>query len=129
MTQEANCSVIICTKDRPTELTNCMNSIKSQTCLPKEILIIDDGSLKKETLNIIYKTNIKSKIVYIKKSEPGLTKSRNIGIRKAIGKIIIFIDDDVLIERDFIKNLIVIFEKDKYKKIGGITGQDLEKKF
>ena len=38
-------SVIICTKNRKEELNKCLESIKRQTRLPNEVIIIDDGDL------------------------------------------------------------------------------------
>lgn len=47
------------------------------------------------------------------------SKKRNIGIRKAKGEIIVFIDDDAYPEKDFLKNALKYFKDEKTGVIGG----------
>ena len=69
---------------------------------------------------ILAKTKIK--YVYIKKSKPGAARSRNIGLQKATANIIMFLDDDVILDKDYIKNVMEVFKNDECEKIGGVGG-------
>jgi glucosyl-dolichyl phosphate glucuronosyltransferase len=113
-------SIIIPTYNRPSELRNCIQSLLNQTVKPFEIIIVDDGNLselpfEQECMDsgIHYK--------YLKKNRPGLTESRNEGIKIATGDIIFFLDDDVVLFPDYIKEILIIYKSDN-GLIGGVGG-------
>jgi len=67
------------------------------------------------------------KIIYIH-SKPGLTHQRNVGVEASYGDIIFFLDDDVILDKDFVKEIINVFENDKEKEIGGVCRKTRESK-
>lgn len=114
-------SVIIPTYNRPKELLDCVQSILKQTIKPYEVIIVDDGNL----LELPLKEKCEAsglKYVYIKKNKPGLTESRNVGIRSAGGEIIFFLDDDVVLFSNFIENILKVYQNDQKGIIGGVGG-------
>jgi len=114
-------SVIICTKDRRDSLLKTINSIKRQTLLPEELIIVDAGvneRLEDELLNIVNNMNLK--YIY---TEPGLTKQRNIGIKNASGAIIFFFDDDVILDPKYIEKVVRVFQNDQNREIGAVSGR------
>lgn len=114
-------SLIICTKDRKEILWKTLDSIFQQSYLPDEIIIIDDGNLPVEELKSFVTPHI-SKYLYIKKDTPGLTFSRNLGVDYAKGEIILFLDDDVLLDPNYIEEIMSIYANDKDQLIMGVTG-------
>jgi len=116
-------SLIIPTKNRTQDVMRCLKSISIQTILPNEIIIVDSSNTDelKSKLNT-FTLNIR----YIR-SEPGLTHQRNIGIKNSSGDIIIFLDDDVIIDKDYIKEIIYVFNHYPPEMIGGVTGEILNK--
>lgn len=115
-------SVIICTKNRMEETIRCIDSILVQTYFTSEIIVVD-ASESQELASRFKRLNDggKIKIIYIH-SEPGLTQQRNLGVRASCGDIVFFFDDDIVLKRDFIQEIIRIFERDPQKKIGGVMG-------
>jgi GT2 family glycosyltransferase len=116
-------SVIVCTKDRKDELNRFIQSLDKQTVLPTELIIVDAS---KNTKTAKYINDIKQSPNYIIKyikTDPGLTRQRNIGIKASNGKYIYFFDDDVVIANDFIEVIINTFNEFKSMNIGGITGR------
>ena len=114
-------SIIIPTYNRISALSECIESILYQTRFPDELLIIDDGNISE----LPYKQEIEKagiKYIYYKKKTPGLTESRNKGIELATGKIILFLDDDVVLYRDYIEEILKIYESDMQGLIGGAGG-------
>jgi len=114
-------SVIIPTYNRPLELQNCIRSILEQTLKPDELFIVDDGDL----VEFPFKKELEAADIgcfYLKKAVPGLTASRNEGIKSAGGDIIFFFDDDVVLEPDYIKEIIKVYRKDTDDSIGGVGG-------
>jgi glycosyltransferase involved in cell wall biosynthesis len=120
-------SIAICTRGREAELAACFKSIvKSLTELGDrsvQIVIIDDSRLSKLALDGFTKTcrNLQVDFVYKQKREPGLYNSRLQAIELSACDIVLFLDDDVLLDRDYLKLIIHAFEHDE---IGGVSGID-----
>ena len=86
-------SVIICTSGRPKSLKKALQSLSNQSFKDLEILVI---------------------------KESPLVKARDLGWRKAKGEIVAWIDDDVIVDKNWAKNLVKIFEENT--DIGGVSG-------
>lgn len=94
-------SIIIPVYNTEKYLKRCIESVLSQTYQNFEMIIINDGSNdNSEEILKNYTSNFKIKI--IKQTNHGLSYSRNVGIRKAKGDYIIFLDSDDLIEKDLL---------------------------
>ena len=116
-------SVIIPTKDRWKQIYQCIESLVNQTVLPNTIIIIDAS--EKEGLNeylrpLVYVEKIE--FIYIH-SEPGLTRQRNIGIERNKNDVVLFLDDDVVLDENFLKIIIDFFENNP--DVMGVTGKIL----
>jgi GT2 family glycosyltransferase len=114
-------SVVICTKNRVQELIGCIKSVIAQSLSPDELIIVDAGDTEKAYLKIKEEFPQYSRFKYIH-TKPALTYQRNIGVRNSSGDIIFFLDDDMVLDKDFIKEIVKVFEKDSEKKIGGVMG-------
>jgi len=121
-------SIVIPTKNREKDLLYNINSILEQSILPQELIIIDqstqiDSEVAIKNIFSSLPTGKRNKInlKYIYSPEiPGLTFARNIGIEKSSKDIVLFLDDDVLLERDFIANILNTYQK--YPFVGGVGG-------
>ncbi|QEH37839.1 UDP-Glc:alpha-D-GlcNAc-diphosphoundecaprenol beta-1,3-glucosyltransferase WfgD [Aquisphaera giovannonii] len=69
-----------------------IKSLLAQTRPPDEILVIDDGS--PDDLNAALSTFPAGRITLIRKSNGGAASARNLGIEKAQGELIAFLDAD-----------------------------------
>ena len=77
-------------------LEECIESAIKQSLNDIEIICINDGSTD-SSLEILKKYEKKySNIIVISQENKGLSASRNVGIRKAKGKYIYFLDSDDL---------------------------------
>ena len=115
-------SVIIATKDRFEDIKTCIASITNQSIIPKTLIVVDAS--KKSGLNDILKDKIGSndiEFIYIK-SKPGLTYQRNLGIKENQNEYILFLDDDVILDKIYIEEMISIVENANCE-IGGLTGK------
>jgi glycosyltransferase involved in cell wall biosynthesis len=113
-------SVLIPTKDRFQDIINCIESILIQTLLPDEIIIVDssENAELQSTLELLCN---KTSFRYVH-ANVGLTAARNIGVQESTRDIIFFFDDDVVLEKDFIKEIVDIFDNDPEKRIAGVCG-------
>ena len=120
-------SVIIGTKDREESLKETLASLCRQGRRPDEILLIDDGNLKESDWRS-WSVSQRAPLQYFKKEKAGLTVSRNLGVKKTHGDILLFLDDDVILEPDYLQLILDIYERDPEKTIGGVGGVLLVKK-
>lgn len=87
-------------------LDRCINSIVNQTYKNIQILLVDDGSIDK-SLEICQKWERKDKrIEVIHKENSGLGMTRNVGLKKASGKYVCFVDSDDYINLSTIEKLV-----------------------
>lgn len=90
-------SVVITTYGRISELKRAIESIINQTYQNLEIIIVDDNvdlEISRQ-LSLIIKEFKDNRLIYIKNEKNlGGALSRNVGIEKANGKYIAFLDDD-----------------------------------
>ncbi|RRO22863.1 glycosyltransferase family 2 protein [Flavobacteriaceae bacterium 14752] len=104
-------SLIICTYKRAEPLLRLLDSVKVQSYLPDEILIID-GSPDDQTSEVVQNFALENlKYHQVKPQQRGLTKQRNIGIElcdKTID-IVAFLDDDIILYPNYFKNLIATY--------------------
>lgn len=114
-------SIVIPTYNRPAELKNCISSILKQTIKPNELIIVDDGNLKELPLEQECKDS-GVQYIYFKKDKPGLTASKNKGVKIATGDIIFFLDDDVVLLPDYIEEILNVYKGNKEDLIGGVGG-------
>lgn len=85
-------SIIIPTYNRTNYLKLTLDSIENQSFKDYEVLVIDDGTPGDDNLLLCKEYE---KVEYTKiLNSGGPSKPRNVGIAKAIGKYIAFVDDD-----------------------------------
>jgi glycosyltransferase involved in cell wall biosynthesis len=109
-------SVIIPTYNRTKELRDALCSLLKQTISAEEVIIVDDSDddrIKKliSDLKNIFK-NKDMTLKYIRnKREKSLTIARNIGIENSAGDIILFLDDDVILDENYIEEILKVYEE------------------
>ncbi len=110
-------SVVVPTCNRSDTLAITLNSIMANTVLPDEIIIVDQGANNTG----VFISDRSSNIKYIKDRGKGVARARNIGWKNAIGDIIAFTDDDALVDREWIKNILITFKLTNFNPgvIGG----------
>ena len=92
-------SVIIPMYNSSKTIKRCLESIVNQTYKNIEILVINDGSTDNYKNILDNYKNIK----VINQKNKGLSFSRNVGLKKAKGKYILFVDSDDYIKEDLIE--------------------------
>ena len=98
-----NVSIIVPVYNAEKYLRTCIESIINQSLKEIEIILINDGSTD-NSLNICKEyANKDNRIKLINKANEGVSIARNIGMEKAIGKYLTFIDADDYIDADMIR--------------------------
>lgn len=86
-------------------LQRCIESILTQTETDFELLLIDDGSKDKSGLICDEYARKDSRIKVYHKENGGVSSARNLGIEKANGEWICFIDADDYVRQDFLSDI------------------------
>ncbi|UCG47328.1 MAG: glycosyltransferase family 2 protein [Phycisphaerales bacterium] len=118
-------SVVIPTKDREEDLAACIESVARQVLLPIEVLVVDDGAIGEGVRRAIEGELGRAGISfrYFKKDKPGSAESKNLGAKEATGELVLFLDDDVVLEREYISSLGQIWEKrGGESRLAGVCG-------
>lgn len=98
-------SIIIPVYNMENYLRQCLDSVVGQTYPNVEVLIIDDGSTDLSSLICDeYDEKFDFVTVYHKINE-GLCSARNLGLKKASGDWILFVDSDDWCSKDYVQNL------------------------
>ena len=112
-------SIIICTFNRAERLEKCLKSLVGQEFSHFEVIIVDGGSTD-GTKQVIRQYKKKLKMRVFSSSRPGLVWARDLGWREAAGQYVAWIDDDVTLTSNWVKEVITPLDKDS--KIGGVSG-------
>lgn len=97
-------SVVVPTRRRPKTLERCLTSILQSSYQPLEVVVVDDFSDEDPTRSLL-QLHPQLKVVRNEKRML-LAASRNIGVSKSNGELIFFVDDDNVIARDAIAQLV-----------------------
>lgn len=97
-------SIVIATLNRDIDLVNTVESVLALEPLPEEIWVIDQTTQHEPDVEQ-YLTDVQSRGVrVVRLTEPGVCFARNLGAALSDADIIIYLDDDVIIENpEFIR--------------------------
>lgn len=106
MAQTPSLSVVIPTRNRHTVLLRCIHSIVNSSVLPGEIIVVDDYS-DDATKNLTDRNQDGIDIRIIRLSQHVMmAAARNVGAKTARGELVLFIDDDNVLDPNMIALLI-----------------------
>jgi GT2 family glycosyltransferase len=117
-------SVVIPTMRREAILEATLESLQHCDPKPAEVTVIDadpDGS--SESVVKAFAEQVEPAVRYVR-SQPSLTRQRNIGIDDVSGDVVVFLDDDVSIQPDLFALLERAYDDDP--AIVGVTGRVIE---
>ncbi len=110
-------SVVICTFGER-DIFKSINAVLSSDYKNFELIVVNDGS----------KVKLKPKgFKVVNQKHKGLTASRNVGIKHSKGEIIAFVDDDAVVEKNWIKEMVSSFSSSEIGAVGGKTIEYFDK--
>jgi len=118
-------SVIIATKNRPQYLGRTVTTLLAQSAVPEELIIVDQsaGDESRRGVELAWlqappMARESIRLQYVK--DPtirGLAQARNRSMKMATAEVWVFLDDDVILEPDFLEELLKA-----YGSAPGLTG-------
>ena len=114
MTHTPTLSCIICTYNRADYLADTLQYLLRNTCTGTvEILIVDNNSTD-DTPQVaekyINESSTALNVRYVTEKNQGLSHARNRGIREAHAPLLLFLDDDIRVEEDFLETWLAFFQ-------------------
>ncbi len=110
-------SVIVLNYNGAASIGKCIESIRSQSCSPKEIILVDnnssDGSADEAERRFPYLR------VFRNPKNLGFAEGNNVGIRNSSGELILLANNDIVLEQDAISHLIESL-RDDIGIVGGV---------
>ncbi len=108
---------VIAIYNRSSELFELLSSMTHQTDKDFQIIVVDDGSMI--DLQHIISMFDALKVSFYRKENSGPGLSRNYGARKATQDWLIFVDSDVILEKDYVENVRKNLQKIPCDAFGG----------
>ncbi len=116
VSSKADISVVICTRNRSKELKECLHTLLTQFTKPAEIIVVDNAPTDDTTWLVC---NEFGNVKYLKEDRKGLDIARNTGAKFAGCPLIVYLDDDVVVDPYWLYHIQNSFGD---KSIDAITG-------
>jgi GT2 family glycosyltransferase len=94
-------SVIICSRNRPRLLRDCVQSVLNGDAVPAEVVIVDDSDVLDESLANLT-TDRDCDLRYFWGETSGLSAAQNFAIATARHDVLVFAQDDVEVDRSWL---------------------------
>jgi len=117
-------TVVIATRERADSLFRCLNSLLVQTYSAMDIVVVDNAPKSQATHDLVTCLFAGSgRVQYVREDRPGLAIAHNAGLKRALGDIVAFTDDDVLVDPDWVAAIACEFAQSR--ETGCVTGMIL----
>lgn len=117
-------SVLIATRGRPRALERTLESL-SRCDPPPDEIVVADGDEQRSAQEVTVELSGHGRLPAVRylAAPPGLTRQRNHAIARATGDVLVFIDDDVVVDR---RLFAVLASAYRDRVVVGATGRVLE---
>jgi len=122
-------SVIVCTYNRATLLPRTLRSLQAQALRPGiewEVLVVDNNSSDDTRAVVEAFSRTFPNLRYSHEPQQGLAFARNHGIQAARGRVLLFTDDDVAPEADWMQRILDGMEVHACDACGGFIAPEWE---
>lgn len=116
-------SVIIITRNRPGYLRECLANVFKQDYKVFEVVVVDSSDDWQSKRVVEQFPQIK--YVYFKNGKNQMPESRNLGIENSKGNIVAFIDDDCMVDKDWLNEMVKGYNLEGVGGVGGGIKKDI----
>ncbi len=104
-------SVVIATRERPQSLARCLHSLAQLDYPDYEVIVVDNAPLTDDTARLIRQWT-EFTVRYVREDRRGLAAAHNRGLLEAQGAIVAFTDDDVIVDKRWLREIASAFRAD-----------------
>ncbi len=119
---QPDCSVVVCTYNRAASLADTLRALKAQQVpdsIDWEVVVVDNNS-RDDTRAVVEAAAADfPRLRYLFQPLQGLSHARNMGIEAARGPLLLFTDDDVLPEPDWLARVVDGMRRHEADACGG----------
>lgn len=112
-------SVVICTRDRADSLRVALRSLLACDYPRLGVVVVDNAPLTDATRRVIAEID-DPRVRRVLEPHPGLSRARNRGVAEAVGEVLAFTDDDVIVDPLWIRALVRGLRRQQ--TVGCVTG-------
>ena len=112
-------TVIVATRERPDSLLECLSSVLAVDYPRFEVIVVDNDPVTTETADMVEQC-FGGQVRYLVEMRRGLGAAHNRGVAEATGEIVAFVDDDVVVDRQWLSALVEGFTATD--GVGCVTG-------
>ncbi len=117
-------SIVILNRNKKDVLKNCLDSVLAQTYVKKEIIVVDNAS-DDGSIQMLEKYSTRLKVIMNTKNNM-VAEAYNQGIEIATGSLVLCMNNDVFLEKDYLHNAVLAFGIES--RIGAVSGKILNQK-
>lgn len=118
---EPTVSLIICTYERSKVLRDTLEQVTALAVAPLETIVVDQTGVHPPDMQAYLAAgHAAGDFCYYHIERPNLPNARNFGVRHARGDVVLFIDDDVVLDPDIITQHINAYDD---PTVGGVAGR------
>ena len=110
-----DCSVVVCTRNRPAQLDQCLASLAALDYSAYEVIVVDNAPADQPSRDVALRWGVQ----YLIEPVQGLSRARNCGALASSSKIVAFIDDDAVAEPDWLSILAQEFQDPRTMVVTG----------
>lgn len=110
-------SIVVCTRDRTTQLAGCLKALMGLNYSQYEIIVVDNAPTNDSTAKLVQSLPVR----YVREDRPGLDWARNRGIQEARYNIVAFTDDDARVDTSWLASINQAFADPEVKAVTGFV--------
>jgi GT2 family glycosyltransferase len=110
-------TVAVCTRNRPDDLALCLDALVELDYPALDLLVVDNAPSDDRTEQVVRRY---PQVRYVKEPRPGLDWARNRAIVESRGEIVAYTDDDVIVDRLWVRALARAFAENP--EVMAVTG-------
>lgn len=117
--------IAIVTRNRQQALRLSLRLMLAQERVPRKLIVVDASDDHPATRQVVEEAAARSGKSFrmeILRSEPGMTRQRNVSLRHVESPVVLFPDDDALWFPGFAESVMRIYERDKDGLVGAVGG-------
>jgi glycosyltransferase involved in cell wall biosynthesis len=104
-------TVAVCTRNRAAQLPECLDALAAldYPASQLDIVVVDNAPSDESTRDVVARY---PRMRYVREPRPGLDWARNAAIRASSADIVAYTDDDVSVDRGWVKAIAAAFEEE-----------------
>jgi GT2 family glycosyltransferase len=105
-------SVIVCTRNRSAYLRACLRSLADQECASAYEVVVVDNASTDDTPEVLAAWSAQdSRFRIVREPTLGLSRAKNAGVAAARGTLLLFTDDDVIVDSGWVRSYVEFFSR------------------